>query len=847
MGLFTSMRADRLLTTVREASDPGRPEVRVALSKLTALGPSVVPLIIAELARSEKKATLAFVDVLVQLADARNFPEFVKGLSDPNPRVVAGVAWALAGARNVPPANILALLQSPELPRTQVMEIINAHRARLTVRDLLQAAYHQEGTNRSALFRIIGEIMDVSALPDLLARIDGKDPVARLNIIQLVSRFDEPLVRTALQTQLRDTNRLIRGAALNAIAQMSGPVDVATIARLLRDSDMEVQNRAVEVLIRARDTAVVPHLVDVLKDENEYARRAAVEVLNEVGDAASVKFLLDAIKDADWWVRSRAADALAKIGGPRVLQAVLQLVRDQDGDVRRAAIEILNQTKDTRAVDSLIEATHDSDWWVSERAVDALAEIGNRKAVPRMLEMLRGEPRSIPTALRALGKLGDPQALQAVIDQFLHPEPSVRAEAVTAAARLVDDSNAEMVRQTIRQLAVETSDVALHNAALSAIEAIEARFSPSMVVAAQHARLLQEPAHTLLDETIGQVHLPGSPGQSLVATGVGQLVTTGVGRLSTTAVGTLAGTLGGTQGSTGGGLTQHPPVPAGTPRLDIAELKPGDIIEGRYKYIEKIGKGAFGTVLLMEDTVVDERLILKFLNANVAQDEEVLKRFVHELRYSRKITHRNVIRIYDFIALQGLYAISMEYFPSHTLSMELRDDKPLALHRALQFGIDIANGMAVAHQVGIIHRDLKPANVLINEDDLLKIVDFGVAAAQRDTDTGLTKAGYVIGSPKYMAPEQILGKKVDPRSDVYSLGVILYEMLTGIPPYSRGDHMSVMYQHVQGKAAPPIEINSSLPAGLSDLVMQAMAVDKTRRFQTMDELRLALAAFLPGT
>lgn len=833
------MRADRLLTTVREASDPGRPEVRVALTKLTALGHSVVPLVIAELGRSEKKATLAFVDVLAQLADARNFPEFVKGLCDPNPRVVAGVGWALAGAKNVPPANILGLLQSPELPRTQVMEIINAHRARLTVRDLLQAAYHQEGTNRSALFRIIGEIMDASALPDLLARIDGKDPVARLNIIQLVSRFDDPLVRTALQTQLRDTNRLIRGAALNAIAQMSGPVDVAIIARLLRDSDMEVQNRAVEVLIRAGDAAVVPHLVEVLKDENEYARRAAVEVLNEVGDAASVKFLLDAIKDADWWVRSRAADALAKIGGPRVLQAVLQLVRDQDGDVRRAAIEILNQTKDTRAVDSLIEATHDTDWWVSERAVDALAEIGNRKAVPRMLEMLRGEPRSIPTALRALGKLGDPQALQAVVDQFLHPEPSVRAEAVTAAARLVDDSNAESVRQAIRQLAVETSDVALHNAALSAIEAIEARFSPSMVMAAQHARLLQEPAHTLLDETTGQVHLPGSQSQSLAATGVG--------RLSNTAVGNLAGTLGGTQGGSGSTINQNPPIAAGIPRLDIGELKPGDIIEGRYKYLEKIGKGAFGTVLLMEDTVVDERLILKFLNANVAQDEEVLKRFVHELRYSRKITHRNVIRIYDFIALQGLYAISMEYFPSHTLSMELREDKPLALHRALQFGIDIASGMAVAHQVGIIHRDLKPANVLINNEDLLKIVDFGVAAAQRDTDTALTKTGYVIGSPKYMAPEQILGKKVDPRSDVYSLGVILYEMLTGIPPYSRGDHMSVMYQHVQGKAAPPSEINRDLPAGLSDLVMQAMAVDKTRRFQTMDELRLALTAFLPGT
>ena len=97
-----------------------------------------------------------------------------------------------------------------------------------------------------------------------------------------------------------------------------------------------------------------------------------------------------------------------------------------------------------------------------------------------------------------------------------------------------------------------------------------------------------------------------------------------------------------------------------------------------------------------------------------------------------------------------------------------------------------------------------------------------------------------------MAPEQILGKKVDPRSDVYSLGVILYEMLTGVPPYSRGDHMSVMYQHVQGKARPPAELNPELPAGLTELVMRAMAVDKTQRFQTMEELRLALASFLPG-
>jgi len=278
--------------------------------------------------------------------------------------------------------------------------------------------------------------------------------------------------------------------------------------------------------------------------------------------------------------------------------------------------------------------------------------------------------------------------------------------------------------------------------------------------------------------------------------------------------------------------------------LDINTLKPGDVIEGRYKYIDRIGRGAFGTVLLMEDTVVDERLILKFLNPNVSQDEEVMKRFVHELRYSRKITHKNVIRIYDFLYIQGSYAISMEYFPSHTLGGEVVNEKPVELKRAVQFGIDICTGMTVAHGLGIVHRDLKPANVLINQEGLLKIVDFGVAAAQREGDTQLTKTGYVIGSPKYMAPEQILGKKVDERADIYALGVMLYEMVTGVPPYSRGDHMSVMYQHVQGKARVPQDVNPALPPGISDLVVRAMAVDKAKRFQTMDELRGALEQYL---
>ncbi|MGI9246784.1 MAG: serine/threonine protein kinase, partial [Steroidobacteraceae bacterium] len=375
---------------------------------------------------------------------------------------------------------------------------------------------------------------------------------------------------------------------------------------------------------------------------------------------------------------------------------------------------------------------------------------------------------------------------------------------IAALTRLADDNSADTVRVRLEDVGAAMVDPTVSHAALRAVEDLAKRFAGGPVVARQAGASMVESRPVL-----GRVQ--GDAGRTLLT--------------DRADVDTIVKQAREQQ------------------RLDISTMKPGDVLEGRYKFVRKIGKGAFGTVLLMEDTVVEEQLVLKFLNPNVSQDEEMMKRFVHELRYSRKITHRNVIRIYDFLHIRGNYAISMEYFPSHTLGNEV-NDKPLPLPKAVRFAIDIATGMTVAHQSGIIHRDLKPANVLINEEGLVKVVDFGVAAAQHQGDTQLTKTGYVIGSPKYMAPEQILGKKVDERADIYSLGVMLYEMLTGEPPYHRGDHMAVMYQHVQGKAKPPIEVNPLIPPGLSEIVTKAMSVDKARRFQSMEEMRAALEHYL---
>jgi serine/threonine-protein kinase len=814
MSFFSNLRAERLVTEIRSSTNPASPATQKAVAKLKDLGSTAIESVFGALPEADKTSTVAFVDVLTALVSPKTFPIYVRGLVEGSARVIAGISWALSSSRNFPPNMLLDAMNTPGISKSAILDVIAAQKTRFGVRDLLAAAYAQEANEKAALFRIIGEIVDQNSVSELVGRIQGKDPIARVHIINILARFNNREVQTALQAQLKDPNKLIRAATLSALQRMDGPVDVERVCALLRDPEIDVANKAIDVVIKQNHPDTIKYLIEVLKDENENARRAAVEVLNEIGNANSVRHLLAALKDSDWWVRSRAADALGKIGGPRVIEAVLQLVQDKDEDVRRAAIEILNQTKDERAVESLIRATRDSDWWVSERAVDALAEIGSKKALPRLQEMLTtANPKAMPIVVRALGRLGDAKMVETLLPFLSRPEREIRAEAIQAVAKLADERRADQVRAEL-QAQANAPDQTLSRMASAALAELDNR-----IVTGSSAPRAMPPSSATTPPPMAI-----RPPQAAAPTEAAPAHKTML--MSEASIAAAA------------------KQAEAAAKLDISQLKPGDVIEGRYKYIDRIGRGAFGTVLLMEDTVVDERLILKFLNPNVSQDEEVMKRFVHELRYSRKITHKNVIRIYDFLFIQGNYAISMEYFPSHTLGGEIVNEKPMELKRALQFGCDIATGMAVAHQVGIVHRDLKPANVLINQEGLLKIVDFGVAAAQREGDTQLTKTGYVIGSPKYMAPEQILGKKVDERADIYAVGVILYEMLTGVPPYSRGDHMSVMYQHVQGKARPALEVNPNLPPGLAELVTKAMAVDKTKRFQTMDEMRTALERYM---
>jgi serine/threonine-protein kinase len=813
MNFISGFQADRLISQISEEADPKSPGAKKAFEKLGKLGHAAVPKILEALGASDKRQTAEYVGLLSKMTNDKTLPLITRGLADSDPRTVAGTAAALANSRGYNVNRLVDLLSEDDYSKSAIVEILTAHKDRLNVRQLLAQIYFLQPSEKAAVFKLIDDVTTVELVPDLLSRMDGKDPQVKMHIINVLARFNTPIVHKALQEQLRDTNKLVRQSALAGIAKMEGDINLELICSLLLDPDVDVISKAIDVIVHMNNPETVKHLIPAMKSENEFSRRAAVEILNEIGTTSSVKFLLEAIADDDWWVRSRASDALAKIGGDRVVSAVLELIKDKDEDIRRAAIEILNSCGDKRALHQLIEATKDKDWWVSERAADALAGIGDTRAIPAILRMIERNDRSLPVALTTLGKLGDSKLLERVLPYLQRPEKDVRIAAIEALTSLSDDQHAEIVRAHI-QRSLTPGDETIARAASKAVQKLEGKLGSSGQFTATG--------------TLGGTPPPLAPSVSRPVPRPTQAT------VATTAARTLL-----IEGADLQAVTAASP---GIQQLDVNTLKAGDMIEGRYKFIQKIGKGAFGTVVLVEDTVVEERLILKFLNPNVASDEEMMKRFVHELRYSRKITHKNVIRIYDFLYVGGGYAISMEYFPSHTLATEIANEKPMSPKKAVKYALDICTGMQIAHQQGIIHRDLKPANILIDDAGLLKIVDFGVAAAAKSGDTQLTKTGYVIGSPKYMAPEQILGKKVDERADVYSLGVILYEMLAGSPPYSRGDHMAVMYQHVQGKAAPLSDMNPNVPPELAAIVAKSMTVDKTKRHGSMDELHAALVS-----
>jgi len=293
----------------------------------------------------------------------------------------------------------------------------------------------------------------------------------------------------------------------------------------------------------------------------------------------------------------------------------------------------------------------------------------------------------------------------------------------------------------------------------------------------------------------------------------------------------------------------HPPGeesarPTKTLQTTPIELKTGTIFAGRFEVIEELGKGGMGKVYKVLDKEVNEKIALKLLKPEIATDEKTIERFRNELKFARKIGHPNVCRMYDLNREGDTHYITMELVSGEDLKSTITRIGQFPVGKAISIAKQVCDGLAEAHRLGVVHRDLKPQNIMLDKEGNARIMDFGIARSLKAK--GITGAGVMIGTPEYMSPEQVEVKDVDQRSDIYSLGVILYEMVTGRLPFEGETSIAIAMKHKSEAPQDPGKLNTQIPDELSRVILKCLEKDRERRYQSGGEVRSELEAIEKG-
>src|SRR6267154_1182840 len=295
--------------------------------------------------------------------------------------------------------------------------------------------------------------------------------------------------------------------------------------------------------------------------------------------------------------------------------------------------------------------------------------------------------------------------------------------------------------------------------------------------------------------------------------------------------------------------TSTPAIPEGwsisntrAPALPQGEFAPGTVLGDRYEILALLGQGGMGAVYKARDAELDRLVALKIIRPELTTNPEILKRFKQELILARQVTHRNVIRIFDLGQADGFKFITMEYLEGQDLRVVLREKGKLTPEAAARVILQICRALEAAHGEGVIHRDLKPQNIMLDANGRAYVMDFGIARSAYLP--GMTQTGALVGTPEYMSPEQAKGEKLGERSDLFSLGVILYELVIGQSPYYSDTPLATLWKRLQEKAKPLCEIDPTIPKAFSDIVEKALEIEPENRFASANEFAQHLESWL---
>lgn len=276
----------------------------------------------------------------------------------------------------------------------------------------------------------------------------------------------------------------------------------------------------------------------------------------------------------------------------------------------------------------------------------------------------------------------------------------------------------------------------------------------------------------------------------------------------------------------------------GQSQMPTIFLNVSTALEKRFQILRELGRGGMGIVFQAYDKALKEQVAIKVLSPLLSSNTDALERLKREVSAARRITHPNVIRIHDISDSEGLQFVSMEFFSGSTLKELIKQNGAYSAVQGAQIAFQICDGLESAHRQGVIHRDLKSQNIIVNDAGELKIIDFGLASCAHQE--GMTATGLILGTPEYMSPEQVNGKKADERADIYSLGIILYEIFTGRVPFTGNSAIAIGFQQLREAPLRPSDINPKIPADLEQVILKALEKNPEERFGSVSEMRLEL-------